>query len=129
MPLCKNTMLLLAACCPLLAGDTSFAANTSLVLVPVTVTDRYGKTVMDLQPEHFRVTDNSRPREIVSFGRVDAPVSVGVVLDLSASMQRKLPVALAAARAVIDTLGQDDAGYLVTFNKTPQVRVAFTREV
>jgi Ca-activated chloride channel family protein len=54
---------------------------------------------------------------------------MGMVLDLSNSMHRKLPFALAAARAVIDTLSAEDAGYLITFDKIPQVRVGFTRDV
>ncbi|MDQ1473175.1 MAG: Ca-activated chloride channel [Bryobacterales bacterium] len=137
--LCLRKLVFAACCASLVAGQplqkpesaglTSFSTDANLVLVPVTVTDRYGKTISDLKPEHFRVSDGSKPRDIVSFGRVDAPVAMGVVLDLSTSMHRKLPFALAAARAVIDTLSPEDAGYLVTFDKTPELRVGFTRDV
>jgi Ca-activated chloride channel family protein len=135
MPSSKFCPLFLA-CISLIAGQpipradlSTFSTEANLVLVPVTVTDHYGKTITNLKPEHFRVTDDSKLRDIVSFGRVDAPVSMGVVLDLSASMHRKLPFALGAARAAIDTLGAEDAGYLVTFDKTPQLREPFTRDV
>jgi Ca-activated chloride channel family protein len=128
--------LFFVACTTLIAGQpvppadlSIFSTDSHLVLVPVTVTDRYGKTITGLKPEHFRVSDGSKPRDIVSFGRVDAPVVMGVVLDLSTSMRRKLPFALAAARAVFDRLGAEDAGYLVTFDKTPRLGEPFTRNV
>jgi len=107
--------------------DTAvFSSTSNLVLVPVTVTDHYGKTITGLQQEHFRITDNSAPREIVSFGRSDAPVSLGIIMDLSSSMHRKLPYAVEAAQAVIKQLNPEDMGYLVTFDKTPQLRVPLT---
>lgn len=106
----------------------SFTAQTKLVLVPVTVTDRDGKTVTDLKQEHFRITDGSMPREIVSFSRVDTAISMGIVLDLSASMKPKLPYAIGAVQAIARTLGPEDAGYLVTFSHRPELRVGYTRD-
>lgn len=44
-------------------------------------------------------------------------------------MGRKLPVALEVARAVINSLGTGDTGYLITFHKVPQVRVPYTYDV
>ena len=130
---CSVLVTLLASLMSPLWGSApeavQFTSQTSLVLLPVTVTDRYGKTITDLKPEHFRISDGSIPREIVSFGRVDTPVSAGIILDLSASMHRKLPYALYAVRQIVDTLGADDAGYMITFDKSPQLQVPFTREV
>lgn len=138
-----QSILLSLLCTAALSGDTAtisrraavrtvdaavFSSQSSLVLVPVTVTDRHGKTITDLRQEHFQITDNSVPREIVSFSQVEAPVALGVVMDLSASMQRKLPFALEAARAVLSSLGSGDAGYLVTFGKTPSLRVELTHD-
>ena len=71
----------------------SITADLSLVLVPVTVTDRKGRTVTGLKPENFRVLEDGAPRSIVFFGSEDAPVSLGIILDLSGSMKHKVPAA------------------------------------
>ncbi len=112
-----------------ISDAASFSAESRLVLLPVTVTDRNGKTVTGLRQEHFRISDESAASTIVSFGRTETPVSLGIVFDLSSSMGRKLPVALEVARAVINSLGTGDAGYLITFDKVPQVRVPYTYDV
>ena len=111
------------------SDHVAFSSHARLVLLPVTVTDRNGRTVSGLKPEHFRIHDEASPSQIVSFGRIEAPVSVGIVFDLSSSMERKLPVALQAAKSVIDSLNEEDAGYLITFDKVPQVRVPYTHDV
>src|SRR4051812_11137479 len=72
------------------AGPVVLKSHSNLVLVPVTVTDRDGKTLTDLEAKHFEVRDGSETQPIVSFSREDAPASVMVVLDLSGSMIDKL---------------------------------------
>src|SRR5258706_7197036 len=61
-------------------------AESKLVLVPVTVTDRMGASVTGLKKENFTVFEDKIPQRIVSFGTQDAPCSVGIVLDASGSM-------------------------------------------
>src|SRR5579863_1533041 len=89
--------LLLAADLPiaLLAAPQSSATgrplvlqtSAEMVLVPVTVTDHYGKTVGGLKAQTFTVLDEKIPQQIVSFSTQDAPCSVGLVLDTSGSMR------------------------------------------
>lgn len=42
-----------------------FRADAQLVLVPVTVTDHYGKTIQGLHQENFTVLDGQTPQQIV----------------------------------------------------------------
>src|SRR4051795_10054182 len=70
-------------------AKSTLRIESRLVLVPVTVTDRKGKSITDLRREQFQILDDSTPVEIVSFSREEAPVSIGIVLDLSGSMQAK----------------------------------------
>ncbi len=65
-------------------------ADANLVLVPVTVTDQRGAIVPDLQVGDFRLTENNLAQTLVSFSRETAPVSLGVVIDLSGSMASKM---------------------------------------
>ena len=64
--------------------------NVDLVLVPVTVTDPMNRLVTGLEQEDFQVFENNGKQEIRSFASEDAPVSIGIILDLSGSMTSKL---------------------------------------
>ena len=99
-----------------LAGDKIVASvNSRLVLVPVTVIDRNGKPAVDLEREHFSVTEDSQPREIASLTREEAPIGLGLVVDLSGSMNGKLKQAISATRAIADLAGAADEVFLMTF--------------
>lgn len=111
-------------------GGDKFTASVSsrMVLVPVTVTDRNGKSISGLAREHFRVVEDSQPREIVSLSREDGAMSLGIVLDVSGSMHHKLRHAVAAARTLATLTGAEDEIFLMTFAGRPEVRVALTRD-
>ena len=110
------------------AGDKIVASVSSrLVLVPVTVIDRNGKPAVDLEREHFSVTEDSQPREIASLTREEAPVGLGLVVDLSGSMNGKLKHAISATRAIADLAGASDEVFLMTFGDRPEMRVGFAR--
>jgi len=111
------------------AGDkVSASVSSHLVLVPVTVTDRNGKPAIDLEREHFRVTEDSEPREITSLTREDGAVGLGLVVDLSGSMNGKLDEATAAARAITELASSEDEFFLMTFGDRPDMRVGLTRD-
>src|SRR5215831_2470619 len=60
--------------------------DTDLVQLTVTVTDTYGRYVSGLNKNAFTVFDDKQPQEITHFSDDDAPVSVGVLFDVSGSM-------------------------------------------
>jgi Ca-activated chloride channel family protein len=66
------------------------AGRTELVVLPVLVSDHKGAYVQDLSQQHFLVYDDKRIQPITYFTHADAPVSVALVIDSSASMGRKL---------------------------------------
>ncbi|HTR37280.1 MAG TPA: VWA domain-containing protein [Bryobacteraceae bacterium] len=110
-------------------AEPLFSATSELVLIPVHVLDRKGRTVTHLQREHFQVFDEGEARSILSFTGEDVPVSLGLVLDLSKSMQRKLPDALAALRAITATAGPEDEAFLLAVSSEPEVLAHFTSDV
>ena len=113
---------------PVRAGDKIVASVSSrLVLVPVTVIDRNGKPSVDLEREHFSVTEDSHPREIAALTREEAPVGLGLVVDLSGSMHGKLKHAISATRTIADLAGPADEVFLMTFGDRPEMRVPFAR--
>jgi Ca-activated chloride channel family protein len=112
---------------PATASDR-FTTNSRLVLVPVTVTDRNGKTVSGLQREHFQVMEDAQSREILSLTREEGAMGLGIVLDLSGSMRHKTGPAQSAARAVASGTGAGDEIFLMTFADHTGMRVPMTRD-
>jgi len=85
-------------------------------VLPVTVTDREGRLVPDLEPTHFTVYDNGRAQAIAAFSRDDAPVSIALVIDNSGSMRPKLGEVMAAALAFARESHPEDDLRIVEFN-------------
>jgi Ca-activated chloride channel family protein len=93
---------------PRIAREQSIAAslrvNVNMVLVPVSVTDLYGRSVTGLQARNFRVIEGANEVPIVSFGREDQPIAVGLVFDCSRSMADKFQTAHQAPRELFQQL-------------------------
>ena len=96
-------------------------AAVDLVQVPVTVTDVMGRPVTDLKQEDFTLLDNGVPQAIHYFSSDDAPISIGVILDLSRSMTDKIESAREAVRAFFNTANPEDDYFLVTFSDRPEI--------
>jgi Ca-activated chloride channel family protein len=111
------------------SADSAFHAESSLVLVPVTVLDRRGATVTDLTRNDFTVSENGIRRDISSFSEDEAPVSIGVVFDMSGSMTGVLGEARDALRAVLADANSDDEAFVDTVSTRPGTYAPFTRDV
>lgn len=102
---------------------TAERLDVNLVEMYVVVTDAEGRPVSGLGPEAFRVLEEGEAREIATFGDAGSlPLTVGLVIDSSASMFVKLPaVGLAAAGFVRDSLEGDDRAFVVGFGGEPEL--------
>src|ERR1700733_12708921 len=80
-------------------GDFTITDNVNLVLLDVSVKDSHAGYITDLQKSNFRVLENGKPRAITQFGNTDTPVTVGLVVDNSASMRSKRTEVLQAGMA------------------------------
>lgn len=109
--------------------EATFRVNGDLVLVPVSVSDRTGHTVLGLTRDDFAVLDDKVRQAIVSFSRWEVPSSIGVVFDVSESMRGTEGIAVTAVRALVDETTPDDEGFLVTFADVPRVEVEMTRDL
>jgi len=100
-----------------------------MVLIPVTVTDHNGKTIKGLRAEDFNILDDQTPQQIVSLATEDAPCSVGLVLDISGSMQNALNSAKGVAQTFFRTANPDDEFLLLTVSTQPAVTPGFTTDI
>lgn len=106
----------------------TFRTNVKMVLVPVTVTDRSGKTVDGLQADDFNVFDDQKSQKIVTFSSDDAPCSVGVVLDISGSMRPTLGQIKDIVHAFVAAANPDDEFLLLTVSTEPGAITGFTTD-
>ncbi|HUN86822.1 MAG TPA: VWA domain-containing protein [Terracidiphilus sp.] len=103
--------------------------NVDLVLVPITVTDPMNRLVTGLEKEDFQVYENSQEQKITSFASEDAPVSIGIIFDLSGSMTSKLVRARDSILQFIKTANPEDEFFVIGFNDRPELIEDFTSSV
>jgi Ca-activated chloride channel family protein len=103
--------------------------NVDMVLVPVTITDPLNRLVTGLEKEDFQVYENSNEEKIASFASEDAPVSIGIIFDLSGSMTSKLIRAREAILQFIKTANPQDEFFVIGFNDRPELIEDFTSSV
>jgi Ca-activated chloride channel family protein len=107
---------------------TELRADSNLVLIPVTVTDRQNRFVTGLEKEFFKLYENNVEQTISQFGFEDAPISVGVVFDCSGSMNNKLTKSREAVADFLKTSNPGDEFSLVTFSSRPELLVHLTEQ-
>jgi Ca-activated chloride channel family protein len=107
----------------------SIRVDANLVLVPLTVTDPMNRLVTGLERENFNVFDNNVGQTIKSFSTEDAPVTIGIVFDLSGSMSSKFARARKALSEFMRTCNPQDEFFVVGFNDRPAVIVDYTSDV
>jgi Ca-activated chloride channel family protein len=103
--------------------------NVQMVVVGVTVTDPDGRIVTGLNRDDFKVYDEKVPQQIASFSAEDAPASVGIIFDSSASMANKVERSKAAAVEFFKTSNPDDEFMLIGFNDRPSLLSTFTSKL
>jgi Ca-activated chloride channel family protein len=109
--------------------DARIRVDVNLVLVPATVTDPMNRLVTGLERENFEVFDNNVGQIIKSFSTEDAPVTIGIVFDLSGSMTSKFMRARKALSEFMRTSNPQDEFFVVGFNDRPAVIVDYTSNV
>jgi VWFA-related protein len=90
--------------------------NTSLVTVPVSVLDRQGRFIANLQRDDFQVFENGVEQSIAYFEPAEKPFTVALLLDTSPSTHFHLNEIKDAAIAFAKQLRPQDRVLIVSFN-------------
>jgi len=93
------------------------SVNVDLVVLTATVHDRKGQAVSGLREQEFEVYEDGVRQTLRLFKHEDIPVTVGLLVDHSGSMRRKLAHVIAAARAFVESSSADDQMFVVNFNE------------
>ena len=109
--------------------DRPVKVKTDLVTLTLTVTDLYGRYITGLDKNAFTVTDNNQQQDIQFFSDSDAPVSVGILFDVSGSMggDKVLKAQKALSRFILTSHPMDEY-FLIAFNSRAQLLLDRTRD-
>ena len=94
----------------------AISVTSELVVLPVNVTDANGNFVPGLTENNFHIYEEKRLQNLSVFQREDAPVSVGLIVDHSGSMELKLPNVITAISAFANSGNPEDEMFVVDFN-------------
>ena len=103
-----------------------FNANSTLVLIPVSVTDLSNRFVLGLQKKDFQLLEDGGEQTVTHISGEDAPLSVGVIFDTSGSMGTKLQTSRKAVAQFLRTMNPQDEAFLVAFSDQAQLALGFT---
>jgi Ca-activated chloride channel family protein len=103
--------------------------DVSLVTLVATVSDRSGRSIPDLGASDFIVIEDGKEQNISLVEQSTAlPLSIGILLDASYSMEPKIHTATAAIDRFLDSLGPTDDVFLMSFSAKPKVEQNFTSD-
>jgi Ca-activated chloride channel family protein len=129
----RPTCLVLPAALPLILSVSGsitsgqdrplFSTESDLVVLHVTVKDKKGAYVSGLTKDAFVVFEDGRRQTIRLFVAEDSPVTVGLLIDSSGSMQPNRERVIAAATAFAESSNPEDELFALAFDET--VHAAF----
>ncbi len=133
-------ILLRSVLCLLLAGSSykvygqdepavaSVNVDVDLVELHVTVADRDGHPIGGLTKDNFKVTENRVEQPITVFKHEDVPVSLGLVIDNSRSIEPRKNRLDAAALAFVQHSNPEDEAFIVHFDFDARLSQDFTAD-
>ncbi|HET6889763.1 MAG TPA: VWA domain-containing protein [Pyrinomonadaceae bacterium] len=107
------------------AGDV-IKVNTTLVTLPVSVTDRDGRYIPNLRKEDFRLWEDGVEQQVAFFASVDKPFSLVLMLDTSGSTRFRIEEIQDAAITFVNQLRPDDRVMVVSFDDDVRILSDFT---
>jgi Ca-activated chloride channel homolog len=107
-----------------------FKTGIELINVTATITDTNGRFVSGLRKEDFRIFEDGEEQQITHFNSERVPVSLGLVVDTSGSMEGEkwMNAREALSRFLFDLLGPEDEVFLYRFDNQPELVEGWTTD-
>ena len=121
--------LFFAAAAVLFAAQKPLKVDIDLVMVSAGVSDAANRLVTDLKVDSFQLFEDKVEQKIKYFSSEAGPISLGIVFDISHSMEKKLTFARDAAVKFLQTGTPDDEYFLVEFSNRAKVAEGFTTDI
>ena len=115
----RIALLTLAALGFAAAQEPVIRGGVDLVDLLITVRDKKGNLVKDLQQSDFTVLEEGKPQEIRRFSReTNLPLTIGLLIDISGSVADELPDERRAARQFFEQgLRKQDQAFVISFGR------------
>jgi VWFA-related protein len=110
----------------LFGQEATFRTDTRLVVLNVSVFDKDGKIVRDLGKSAFSVYENGEKQALSTFRQEDVPISLGLIIDTSASMTDKRDRVASAALSMVKASNPEDEVFIINFNESAVLAREFT---
>ena len=107
----------------------SFGVDVNLVIMNTAVVDPQGRFINGLGKEDFAVYEDRVLQKIESFKQEDIPISLGIVMDTSGSMKRKIQAVGQAALLLVQSSNPEDEIFIVTFNTDVELLEDYTSDL
>ncbi len=121
---CKNFLLMTAliftffsaAAAQVKDDEETIRVDTQVVDVPIVVTDKAGKPLLNLKKNNFTVYEDGKMQDVTDFATTNAPFEVALLLDTSGSTRSDLSLIQRAAGNFVQSLRPGDKVSVVAFN-------------
>jgi Ca-activated chloride channel family protein len=107
----------------------TFRTDTRLVDLHATVVDKQGHLVLSLLESAFQLYEDGVQQVITNFRRGDVPVSLGLIIDNSASMRDKRAKVASAALALVAASNPEDEVFIMNFNEEASLEKDYTNNI
>jgi Ca-activated chloride channel family protein len=111
------------------AQTPSFPTGIEIINLNLSVTDPADNYVTDLDAKDFAVYEDGIRQDLTLFTHENLPISMVIMIDTSASMEEKLPIAQKAAIRFSKTLRPVDLAEVVQFNDRATTLQPFTNDL
>ena len=105
-----------------------FEAGIEVINLNVSITDARGQYVSGLGRQDFAVFEDGIKQDLSIFAHENLPISMVLMVDTSASMDQKLPMARSAGKRFVRTLRAEDMAQVMQFNDRATVLQDFTSD-
>jgi len=102
--------------------------DTTLVVIPVTVTDAQNRFVLGLEKKDFTLSEDGVDQKLSQFAGENAPMSVGLLVDTSGSMGAKIDISRKAVAQFLKTMDEHDEACLIEFGDRVKVVEPFSKD-
>ena len=109
-------------------SDYRLRVDSTLVVIPVSVTDAANHFVLNLDRDRFSIFEDGVKQRVAQFADEDAPLSIGLLVDVSGSMGGKLAISRSAVAEFMKTMNPRDEAFLIEFGDHADLTVSFTRD-
>lgn len=117
-------LTIFGAACALALPSSAFTLNPQVrqrVLLHVRVTDAANNPVRDVPQQSFQVTEDGVAQKIEFFMNEDVPLTYGLLIDCSGSMNTQIQQVIEAGMKIVNTNKPEDETFLVRFISSEKI--------